>query len=268
MSFLQPIILGLVQGLGEFLPISSSGHLIVTSWLLKWQDQGLAFDVALHWGTLIAVLIYFRHDILQLAKSFFASLVPSKRNFPADPNQRMAWLVVLGTIPAALAGKLFEDQVATILRSPVTVIITLTIGALIIFAVDRWGLKVKHMHDLTWKDALLIGIAQAISIIPGVSRSGSTMVAGLGIGLTRQQAARFSFLLSAPIILGAGVLELPAIFAQPDLTSVAIGFVSAAVFGFGAIHFLMRYVETRSFDIFAWYRLGLAALILIVYLWR
>ncbi len=268
MNFFQPIILGIVQGLGEFLPISSSGHLIITSWLLKWQDQGLAFDVALHWGTLIAVLIYFRKDIWQLVKGFFASLIPSQRNFTQDPNQRMAWLVLLGTIPAALAGKFFEDQISTILRSPVTVIITLSLGALIIFAVDRWGLKNKHMHDLTWKDAVLIGLAQAVSIIPGVSRSGSTMVAGLGIGLTRQQTARFSFLLSAPIILGAGILELPAIFAQPNLVGVAIGFVSAAVFGFIAIHFLMRYVETRSFDIFAWYRLALAALVLIIYLWR
>lgn len=268
MNFFQPIILGIVQGLGEFLPISSSGHLIITSWLLKWQDQGLAFDVALHWGTLIAVLIYFREDIWLLIKGFFASLIPSKRNFTQDPNQRMAWLVLLGTIPAALAGKFFEDQISTVLRSPVTVIITLSLGALIIFAVDRWGLKNKHMHELTWKDSLLIGLAQAVSIIPGISRSGSTMMAGLGIGLTRQQAARFSFLLSAPIILGAGLLELPAIFAQPNLLSVAIGFVSAAVFGFIAIHFLMRYVETRSFDIFAWYRLVLALLVLIIYLWR
>lgn len=268
MSFIQPIILGLVQGLGEFLPISSSGHLIVTSWLLKWQDQGLAFDVALHWGTLIAVLIYFRKDFTQLIKSFVASLIPSQRNFSVDPHQRMAWLLVLGTIPAAIAGKLFEEQIATVLRSPLTVVVTLTVGALIIFAVDRWGLKNKHIHELRWKDALVIGLAQAMAIIPGVSRSGSTMVAGLGIGLRRDQAARFSFLLSAPIILGAGLLELPAIFAQPNLVSVAIGFVSAAVFGFVAIHFLMRYVETRSFDLFAWYRLGLATLILIVYLWR
>lgn len=268
MGFIQPIILGLVQGLGEFLPISSSGHLIITSWLLKWQDQGLAFDVALHWGTLVAVLIYFRKDILQLASSFLASLIPSKRNFASDPHQRMAWLVLLGTIPAAIAGKLFEEQISTVLRSPITVVITLSIGALVIFAVDRWGMKAKHMHDLTWKDALVIGLAQAIAIIPGVSRSGATMVAGLGVGLTRQQTARFSFLLSAPIILGAGVLELPAIFSHPEPTSVVVGFLAAAVFGFAAIHFLMRYIESRSFDLFAWYRLALATFILIVYLWR
>lgn len=268
MGLFQPIVLGLVQGLGEFLPISSSGHLIVTSWLLKWQDQGLAFDVALHWGTLIAVLIYFRKEFWQLAKSFLASLIPSKRDFSSDPHQRMAWLIVLGTIPAAITGKLFEEQIATVLRSPLTVVVTLTVGALIIFAVDRWGLKNKHIHELRWKDALVIGLAQAVSIIPGVSRSGSTMVAGLGIGLKRDQAARFSFLLSAPIILGAGILELPAIFDEPHLGSVFVGFVSAAVFGFIAIHFLMRYVETRSFDLFAWYRLGLAALVLAVYIWR
>ena len=227
MDFLQPIILGMVQGLGEFLPISSSGHLIATSWLFEWQDQGLAFDVALHWGTLIAVLIYFRRDILQLIKSFLSSLVPAKRNFATDPNQRIAWLIILGTIPAAIAGKLFEDYIASVLRSPVTIIITLSVGALLIFAIDRWGKKIKQMSDMTWKDALVIGLAQAIAIIPGVSRSGATMIAGLGIGLTREQTARFSFLLSAPIILGAGLLELPAIFAQPNLTGVMVGFISA-----------------------------------------
>lgn len=268
MGFIQPIILGMVQGLGEYLPISSSGHLIVTSWLLKWQDQGLAFDVALHWGTLVAVVIYFRQDIWQLVKSFFSSLIPSRRDFATDPHQRMAWLLLLGTIPAALAGKLFEEQIATVLRSPLTVVVTLTLGAIIIFAIDRWGLKNRHIHDLRWKDALIIGLAQAISIIPGVSRSGSTMMAGLGIGLKRDQAARFSFLLSAPIILGAGLLELPAIFSEPDMGSVLIGFISAATFGFIAIHFLMRYISTRTFDLFAWYRLGLAAVVLIVYLWR
>lgn len=268
MSFIQPIILGMVQGLGEYLPISSSGHLIITSWLLKWQDQGLAFDVALHWGTLVAVVIYFRKDIWQLVKSFFFSLIPSRRNFSSDPHQRMAWLLILGTIPAAIAGKLFEEQIATVLRSPLTVVVTLSVGALIIFAVDRLGLKNRHIHELRWKDALIIGLAQAVSIIPGVSRSGSTMIAGLGLGLKRDQTARFSFLLSAPIILGAGLLELPAIFAEPNLTAVFMGFVSAAVFGLLAIHFLMRYISSRTFDLFAWYRLGLAALVLIVYLWR
>jgi len=268
MGIIQPIILGLVQGLGEFLPISSSGHLIVTSWLFQWQDQGLAFDVALHWGTLVAVVIYFRHEILALAKGFLASLIPSRQNIRGDLNQRLAWLIVLASIPAAIAGKLFEEQVATVLRSPVTVIITLSVGALIIFAVDRWGSKVKQLTELTWKNALMIGLAQAISIIPGVSRSGATIMAGLGLGLTREQAARFSFLLSAPIILGAGLLELPAIFDEPNLNSVLIGFFSAAIFGFIAIHFLLKYVATRSFAIFAWYRLGLATLVLIVYLWR
>jgi len=173
MGIIQPIILGLVQGLGEFLPISSSGHLIVTSWLFQWQDQGLAFDVALHWGTLVAVVIYFRHEILALAKGFLASLIPSRQ----DLNQRLAWLIVLASIPAAIAGKLFEEQVATVLRSPVTVIITLSVGALIIFAVDRWGSKLKQLTELTWKNALMIGLAQAISIIPGVSRSGATIMA-------------------------------------------------------------------------------------------
>lgn len=267
-DIIQSLVLGFVQGLGEFLPISSSGHLIITSWILGWKDQGLAFDVALHWGTLMAVLIYFRQDISKLTRSFFASLVPSKRDFANEPSQRMSWLVILGTIPAAIAGKLFEEQVSTVLRSPLTVIITLSLGAMVIFVVDRWGSKIKHMHDLSCKNALIIGCAQAVAIIPGVSRSGSTIVAGLALGLTRQQAARFSFLLSAPIILGAGLLELPAIFAQPNLYLVFIGFISAGLFGFVAIHFLMRYVESRSFDLFAWYRLALAVIVSIIYFSR
>lgn len=265
MNFLQPLILGLVQGLGEFLPISSSGHLIVTSWLFAWQDQGLAFDVALHWGTLIAVVIYFRRDFASLVKSFWASLWPSQRSFATDFNQRLAWLIIIATIPAAIAGKLFEEQVATVLRSPLTVIITLSLGALIIFAVDKWGSKLRQLTELTWKNAFFIGLAQAISIIPGVSRSGATIMAGLGAGLTREQAARFSFLLSAPIILGAGLLELPAIFNEPHLGAVAIGFVSAFIFGIAAIHFLLRYIATHNFSLFAWYRLVLAIVILIVY---
>ncbi|HMQ01904.1 MAG TPA: undecaprenyl-diphosphatase UppP [Candidatus Doudnabacteria bacterium] len=268
MGITQAIILGLVQGLGEFLPISSSAHLIITSWILSWEDQGLAYDVALHWGTLFAVVIYFRKELINIAKGFIFSLLPTKRNLITDFNQRLAWLIIVATLPAMIAGKLFEVQVATILRSPITVIVTLTLGALIIFAVERWGSKLKQLTELTWKNALVIGLAQAISIIPGVSRSGSTIMAALGIGLTRDQAARFSFLLSAPIILGAGLLELPAIFNEPNLWVVFIGFVSAFVFGFIAIHFLLRYVATRSFSIFAWYRLALAALVLAVYLSR
>lgn len=268
MGFIQSSILGMVQGLGEFLPISSSGHLIITSWLLQWQDQGLAFDVALHWGTLIAVLIYFRAELVQLALSFFTSLVPAKRNLKTDANQRLAWLIILATIPAAISGMLLEHYVETVLRSPLVVVVTLTAGGALLLIFDRLGKKVKELGQMSWKDALVIGVAQAFSVIPGVSRSGSTMTAALGMGLKREQAARFSFLMSAPVILGAGLMELPEIFREENIAGIAIGFISAAFFGIIAIHFLLKYVSTRSFAIFAWYRIGLAALILVVYLIR
>lgn len=268
MNLIQPIVLGIVQGLGEFLPISSSGHLIVTSWLAGWKDQGLAFDVALHWGTLLAVLVYFRADIWHLLMSFVESLRPSTRNFSHNPTQRLAWLVIIATIPTAIIGKLFADKAEEVFRNPLIVACTLVIGAILIFIADYFGRKIKSMKDLTWKQAVIIGCSQALAIIPGVSRSGATMTAGLGLGLTRQQTARFSFLLSVPAILGAGLLELPAIFQEPNMLGVGVGFVASAIFGFIAIYWLMKYIENRSFNIFGWYRIGLAVVIILMYLWR
>lgn len=264
----QAIILGIVQGLAEFLPISSSGHLIVTSWLLGWRDQGLAFDVALHWGTLVAVIVYFHRDLFSLLAHGLRSLHPRTRDFAQVPMQRLAWYVIIATIPAAIAGYFLEDLVSTALRHPLLVAGTLVAAGIMLWCADYFGKKIHPLHKLTWPKALFIGLMQALSVVPGVSRSGSTMIAGLFAGLNRPDAARFSFLISAPIILGAGVKELPEIFKQPDISAVIIGFIVAVIAGLGAIHFLMKYVEKKSFAIFAIYRFVLAAIIIAVYIAR
>ncbi len=266
MELFQAFILGMVQGLGEFLPISSSAHLIVTPWLFGWPDQGLAFDVALHWGTLLAVVVYFYKDILEMIKGFFRTF--TKFNLKTDYYQKLAWLVILATIPAAIIGKLFEHQVETALRNPILIAFTLSIGGIILYIADKYGTKQKDISHISWLNSFLVGCSQALALIPGISRSGSTMIAGLLQGFKRQDAAKFSFLMSIPIILGAGVLELPNIANIDNHGQLLVGFVSAAVFGFLAIKYLLRYISNHSFTIFVWYRLIIAALIIIVYMIR
>lgn len=268
MELLQAFILGAVQGLGEFLPVSSSAHLIITPYLFNWEDQGLAFDIALHWGTLIAVVAYFRKDIWNLARGFFHSLLPSTRNFQENIYQKLSWLIILATIPAAIIGKIFEHQVETIFRNPLLITVTLAVmGFLLLFA-DKYGSKLKNLNNLTWVNALLIGFAQACAIIPGFSRSGTTITVGLLQGLTREDAARFSFLMAIPITLGAGLLKLPDIVHIENQAQVIVGFLSAMVFGFLAIKYMLRYIANKSFAIFAWYRFGLAIIIAAVYFFR
>ncbi len=268
MELFQAFILGMVQGLGEFLPISSSAHLILTPWLFGWTDQGLAFDVALHWGTLLAVVTYFYLDIWHLIKGFLHSLRSSTRDLANNPYQKLSWLIIIATIPAAVIGKLLEHQVETVFRNPLLIAVTLAVVGIVLWVADRVGKKEKSLNHATWRNALIIGFSQAAAIIPGISRSGATMIAGLFQGLTRQDAARFSFLMSIPIILGAGVLKLPEIAEIQNHTQVFVGFLSSAVFGFLSIKFLLKYISNRSFAVFAYYRIALAALIIIVYIIR
>jgi undecaprenyl-diphosphatase len=268
MELFQAFILGAVQGLGEFLPISSSAHLILTPWLFNWPDQGLAFDIALHWGTLVAVVTYFRLDIWHLIKGFFRTFRKSTRDFENNLYQRLSWLIVLATIPAAVVGKLLESQVETAFRNPLLIAFTLAVVGIVLYLADRFGSKLNNLNKTTWKNALIIGLSQAVAIVPGISRSGATMIAGLFQGMTRQDAARFSFLMSIPIIFGAGVLKIPDIAQIQNHAEVLVGFISSAVFGFLSIKFLLKYISNRSFAIFTWYRLVLAAIIIIVYLIR
>lgn len=268
MELLQAFILGMVQGLGEFLPISSSAHLILTPWIFGWPDQGLSFDVALHWGTLVAVVAYFRQDLWLLIKGFISSLSKTKRDFENNIYQKLSWLLLLATIPAAIFGKLLESRVETTFRNPLLIAVTLSVVGIILYLVDRYGAKVKSLTHVSWLNSLLIGLGQAVAVIPGISRSGATMIAGLAQGLKREDAAKFSFLMSIPIILGAGLLKLPDIAEIKNHAQLAVGFVSSAVFGFLAIKYMLRYIAKRSFAVFTVYRLALAVLIFILYFLR
>src|SRR5262245_15187677 len=199
MSILQAIVFGAVQGLTEFLPISSTAHLILLPWFMGWPDPGLAFDVALHLGTLVALLIYFRADWIALIGAGFGVL----RGHTQSTNARMAMLIVAATIPGAAAGALFEHKVEDALRAPQLIGVMLIVMALVLVAAEAVGRRKKNLIEVSWGDALAIGVAQAFAIVPGVSRSGSTITAGLFLNMKRDAAARFSFYLSAPIIAGA-----------------------------------------------------------------
>lgn len=262
-------ILGMVQGLGEFLPISSSAHLIITPWLFNWNDPGLAFDVALHWGTLLAVLAYFYNDIWLLIKGFFHSLSKSTRDLQNNIYQKLAWLLIVASVPGAIIGKLLEEKAEHAFRNPLIIVVTMSVMGIVLYVADRVGEKVKNLNHIGWVNALVLGLSQAAAVIPGVSRSGATITAGLFQGFKREDAARFSFLMSVPIIFGAGLLKLPDILnISGGHAELAVGFVSAAIFGFLSIKFLMKYISKSSFAIFTWYRLAFAALILVVYLMR
>jgi undecaprenyl-diphosphatase len=248
-AFLQPVILGVVQGLTEFLPISSSAHLILVPYFFGWEDQGLAFDVALHLGTLVAVLAYFWRDF---------------RGMLVDPAERKTLgFLIIATIPGAVAGLLFEHKAETVFRSPPLIGWTLILLGVALGLADWLTRGDKKISDLTWKTALAIGLSQGFALIPGVSRSGITITTALALGLERREAARFSFLMSAPIIAGAGLLKMKAIMLSPDKLGLSAGFLCSAVAGFLAIWGLMTYVQTRRYTPFVVYRwiLGLFVLL-------
>lgn len=262
MSIFQAIILGAVQGLGEFLPISSSGHLILAHSLFG-VDPGLGFDVALHLGTLLAVLYYFRHDIFPILKGFWHSLFKSTREF-TNIYQKLPWLLLLASIPGAVIGYLLESKAETIFRNPGLVAVNLSIFAVVILIAEKYAKKQKNLDRIGRVDAFVIGLSQALAVVPGVSRSGSTMMAGLFLGFKRADAARFSFLMSVPIILGAGLANFQYFLAEIHEVSFWAGFVSAAVFGFFAIKFLLKYLQSEGFKIFAFYRFVLAAVVFVL----
>ena len=251
------VILGLVQGLTEFLPVSSTAHLILVSGALGLDPAkfGLSFDVALHLGTALAVLLYFARTWLGLAADLFAR------------RWRMPLLVIAGTLPAAVAGILLESTVENTLRAPIWIVLGLVAGSIAFVAVERIASRTRVMDDLRLADAIVMGAAQAIALLPGISRSGITISAGLLRGLTREDATRFSFLLATPVILGAGAKTLldarkaAELFAAPDI--LAAGFVVSFVSGLAAVAFLVRFLRTHSLNWFVAYRLVLAALVLV-----
>ena len=264
MDTVQTILLALLQGLTEFLPISSSAHLILLPRLLGWEDQGLAFDVAVHVGTLLAVIVYFREEVHRLLQAWFASIV--NRQMSADA--RLAWLVVLGTVPAGLAGLLLDDVIETYLRSALVIALT-TIGFGVLLGVaDQRGRQSRREDSLSVMDVVWIGLAQALALIPGTSRSGITMTAALALGLTRSAAARFSFLLSIPVILMAGsykTLQLAQQTGPVDWGSILLGTLVAAVSAYLCIHFFLRLIERIGMLPFVVYRLLLGAFLLVLF---
>lgn len=261
MTVLQALILGIVQGLGEFLPISSSAHLIIVPWLFGWQEHSLTFDVALHMGTLVAVVIYFWQDWLVLIKNGFTK--------PGSKEGRLFWFLVVATIPGAILGKLFETKAETVFRTSYLMIAaTLIIMGVILYLVDKAAAKRKQLADVSLLNSIIIGVAQGFAVIPGFSRSGVTITAAMAQGMTREAAARFSFLLSTPIILGAGVLKLHKIAPAEMGLPFWVGIISSAIVGFIAIKFLLRYLQKGSFAVFAWYRLLLGIGIIAVAFFR
>lgn len=266
MTLWQAIVLGIVQGLTEFLPVSSSAHLALTPWLLGWQDPGLAFDVALHLGTLVAVLWYFRQEWLQLVSAAW-SIVRSRR-IEGAAERRVVFLII-GTIPAGIAGLLAKDWAETVFRAPALTAAALIVMGTLLWAADKWAPADRGLESLTWRDALLVGLAQMFALVPGVSRSGSTITAGRALGLDRQSAAVFSFLLSLPITSAAIIVKVPDALAEHGLSMPLVaGVISAAVSSWLAIAVLLRYVSRHSYGLFALYRwvLGLAVLGLLA--WR
>lgn len=261
MNTFQAIVLGILQGLGEFLPISSSAHLILFPWFLKWEDPGLAFDVILHMGTLVAVLVYFAPDLLVLLRAGFDSVIERKIGY--DRNRTLFWMLIGGTIPAGLAGLLFHHWAEEAFRAPLLIAVSLALVGFLMYWIDGKYPALRNVDELTTSDVMWIGIAQAFAIIPGVSRSGSTMTMARLLGLTREAAARFSFLLSIPIIAAAGVLEgkklLELGHLPLPLSYILCGFFASMISGFIAIAVLMRYVRQSDLAVFAWYRVILAA---------
>lgn len=260
MTPLQSVVLALVQALTEFLPVSSSGHLILMPRLLGWSDQGLEFDIATNTGTLLAVVAYFRADLARMTRGAFASL--RRRDLDA-PEARLAWAIALGTVPAALVGLAVKEWVATAARGWQLIAVNAVVYGLLLLAADRLGRKRRELGELGRREGVLIGLAQALALVPGTSRSGVTMSAALALGFTRESAARFSFLLAVPIgILVGGKQLVDLARGVPlgvPLDALAIGVAVSAVAGYAVIALLLGWVRRRSLAVFAVYRLALAA---------
>jgi undecaprenyl-diphosphatase len=271
-TLVQAVVMGIVQGLTEFLPVSSSGHLIIVPFLAGWTDPfitSLSFSVMLHIGTLVALLLYFRADWLRLVPAGLATI--RDRSFESDPDRRVAWLVAIATVPALVIGFVFNDAVEERFREIGTVTLMLVIGGAILWFAERRGSRRLLAVDLTFAKALGIGLAQALALIPGISRSGISISAGLFAGLDRESAARFSFLMATPITGAAAVYETYKLLSGEaglvvDLGPLVAGMAASMVAGFAAIAGLLRFLRTRSTDVFVAYRVVLAAVVLVTWL--
>jgi undecaprenyl-diphosphatase len=265
MNLFQALILGVIQGATEFLPVSSSGHLVLVPWLLNWEEPGLTFDAVVHWATALAVIIYFWREWLALIQAVFQAI---RQRSIANAKARLALLIIIGTVPAAVIGYALEDFFEQMFSRPPAAAAFLLVTAAILSISEWLGRRELVLEQMTWLDALVIGLGQALAIFPGISRSGTTIAAGLSRGLKREPAARFSFLLATPVILGAGAFKLLDLLQAGDLTRqmpmLIVGFLGAGIVGFGCIYFLLRYLQRRSLYPFAIYCAvaGIACLII------
>ena len=260
MTLFQAFVLGIVQGLTEFLPVSSSGHLFLVRYLLEWPEPGLAFDVALHIGTLVAVLWYFQREWIALTA---AAVRLARQRAARTAEERRVIFLIIATIPAAVGGVLLADYAETVFRHPRVTAIALIALGLLLWIVDRVAPRVRSLDTMSWREAVAIGIAQIVAFVPGVSRSGATMTAGRALGFDRQSAAVFSFLMSMPIILGALVKEAPeALNSGEPLAPLIVGIIASLASGWVAIAVLLRFLSSRSYGVFAVYRVALGLIVL------
>jgi undecaprenyl-diphosphatase len=272
LNLFDAIVLGIVQGLTEFLPISSSAHLRIVPALLGWEDPGAAFTAVIQIGTLVAVLVYFRRDIARIGAAWLRGIATGHPL--AELDSRLGWMMILATLPIVVCGLAFKDAIETTLRSLYVVSTALIALALLLAAAEIFMQRQRqahrpprHLTEITWSDAIVMGLAQALALIPGSSRSGVTITAGLFSGLSRETAARFSFLLSLPSVLAAGVYQLYSerealLGSQDDVTAIVVATLAALVSGYASIAFLLYYLKTRTTYIFVFYRVALGLLIL------
>jgi len=260
-SILEAIVLGIVQGLTEFLPISSSGHLRIVPALAGWEDPGTAFTAVVQLGTVVAVVLYFRRDLWRIALAWLRSLVDRERR--AEPDARMGWYLVVATIPIGIFGLVFKDQIESGARDLRLIASTLIVLGLVLLASEKVGSRRKTFEDLDVRDGVTIGLAQSLALVPGVSRSGSTISAGLFLGYDRETAARFSFLLSVPAVVFSGLYELKDIGGAdaPGLLPTVLAAVVSFVVGYAAIAWLLRWLTSHSTFVFVVYRVGLGLLL-------
>lgn len=262
MSFVEAIVLGIVQGLTEFLPISSSGHLRVVPALFGWEDPGAAFTAVTQLGTVLAVVIYFRQDLWRITSTWLRSL--RDRDLRPSLDARLGWYLILATVPISVFGLAFKDQIESGARDLRLIGTTLIVLGVVLYAAERVGRQTRDIETVDTRSAIVVGLAQALALIPGVSRSGATISAGLFLGFDRESAARFSFLLSIPAVVLSGLVTLPDITAGdgPGLAATAVATVLAFVVGYAAIAWFLRYLTNHSVVIFVVYRIALGVLVL------
>lgn len=264
LSIFHGTILGIIQGLAEFLPISSSAHLVLIPYIFNWHYQGLDFDVALHMGTAIAVIVFFWSDWLSILVRAFSK----GKNAVGEYPKNLLWQIIIASIPAAIAGYLLDKHIEALFHSPLLLAINLMVFGIILWVVDRFAGNHFEAKNIGYKQSLIVGVAQCLALIPGVSRSGITLVASRGLGLKREAAARFSFLLGTPATIGAFLFEFRKISAESFTLPFIVSVLVSMIVGLLAIRFLLDYLKKSDFSLFVWYRFVLAAIVILLVIIR